>query len=61
LDGTDVRTFAMRSQATFRTFMIQLADLCSTKWNKEADAWHPNEDELMGAVQVVRSVRPTSQ
>ena len=41
--------------------MIQLADLCSTKWNKEADAWHPNEDELMGAVQVVRSVRPTSQ
>ena len=53
--------FATRSQATFRTFMIQLADLCSTEWNKESEAWHPNEDELMAAVQVVRSVRPRNE
>jgi hypothetical protein len=53
--------FATRSQATFRTFMIQLAELCSSDWDKEADAWHPNEDELMAAVQVVRSVRPRNE
>jgi hypothetical protein len=53
--------FATRSQATFRTFMIQLADLCSTEWSKESEAWHPNEDELMAAVQVVRSVRPRNE
>lgn len=53
--------FATRSQATFRTFMIQLAELCSTEWSEESEAWHPNEDELMAAVQVVRSVRPRNE
>ena len=53
--------FATRSQATFRTFMTQLAELCTSDWDKEADAWHPNEDELMAAVQVVRSVRPRNE
>jgi hypothetical protein len=53
--------FGTRSQATFRTFMTQLAGLCSTSWNKETDAWHPEEDELGASVQIVRSVRPRNE
>lgn len=53
--------FATRSQGTFRTFMIQLSNLCSTAWNEEADAWHPNEDELIAAVQIVRAIRPRNE
>jgi hypothetical protein len=53
--------FGTRSQATFRTFTNQLAELCSTQWNKEAEAWHPSEDELVAAIQIVRSVRPRSE
>lgn len=53
--------FGTRSQGTFRTFMCQLAELCSTEWNEEARAWHPSEDELVAAVQIVRSTKPRNE
>lgn len=53
--------FGTRSQATFRTFTNQLAELCSTEWNDATKAWHPNEDELLAAVQIVRSTRPRTE
>jgi hypothetical protein len=53
--------FGTRSLATFRTFMCQLAELCSTDWNKAEDAWHPSEDELVAAVQIVRSTKPRNE
>jgi hypothetical protein len=53
--------FGTRSEATFRTFTRQLAELCSTDWNDETKAWHPNEDELLAAVQIVRSTRPRNE
>src|SRR6476659_5070208 len=53
--------FGTRSQATFRTFMCQLAELCSTDWNKAEEAWHPSEDELIAAVQIVRSTKPRNE
>lgn len=53
--------FATRSQATFVTFMTQLAELCSTTWSESGQAWHPSEDELVAAVQIVRSARPRNE
>jgi hypothetical protein len=53
--------FGTRSQATFRTFMCQLAGLCSNDWNEADKAWHPSEDELVAAIQIVRSTRPRNE
>ena len=53
--------FGTRSQATFRCFMIQLSQLCSSDWDKQSEAWHPDEDELMAAVQIVRSTKPRNE
>lgn len=53
--------FGTRSQATFRTFTNQLAQLCSTDWNEDSKAWHPNEDELVASIQIVRSTRPRNE
>jgi len=53
--------FGTRSQATFRTFMVQLASLCSTAWDKGSEAWYPDEDELVAAVQIVRSAKPRNE
>jgi len=53
--------FATRSQATFRTFMCQLSELCSNEWHEEQEAWHPAEDELITAVQIVRSTKPRNE
>ena len=53
--------FGTRSQATFRTFMGQLAELCSTDWNEAESAWHPAQDELVAAVQIVRSTKPRNE
>lgn len=53
--------FGTRSQGTFRTFMCQLAELCSSDWNQTEEAWHPAEDELIAAVQIVRSTKPRSE
>jgi hypothetical protein len=53
--------FGTRSQATFRTFMIQLSTLCSTVWDKQSEARHPDEDELIAAVQIVRSTKPRNE
>jgi hypothetical protein len=41
--------------------MIQLAELCSSDWNEAQKAWHPAEDELIAAVQIVRSTRPRNE
>lgn len=53
--------FGTRSQATFITFMRQLAALCSTDWNEAQGARHPNEYELVAAVQIVRSTKPRNE
>lgn len=53
--------FGTRSRATFHTFVTQLAELCSTDWNDETQVWHPNEHELLAAVQIVRSTRPRNE
>lgn len=53
--------FGTRSQATFRCFMIQLSGLCSEEWDKDGEGWHPNEDELTAAVQIVRSTKPRNE
>ena len=53
--------FGTRSQGTFRTFMCQLSELCSNEWNEAESAWHPAEDELVAAVQIVRSTRPRNE
>ena len=53
--------FATRSQSTFVTFMTQLSELCSTNWNEAENAWHPSQDELIAAVQIVRSARPRNE
>jgi hypothetical protein len=53
--------FGTRSQGTFRTFMCQLSELCSTDWNEDEGAWHPAEDELIAAVQIVRSTKPRNE
>lgn len=53
--------FGTRSQGTFRTFMCQLAELCSSDWNENEKAWHPAEDELIAAVQIVRSTKPRNE
>ena len=53
--------FATRSQATFITFMTQLSELCSTSWNETENAWHPSEQELIGAVQIVRATKPRNE
>jgi pyruvate/2-oxoglutarate dehydrogenase complex dihydrolipoamide acyltransferase (E2) component len=41
--------------------MCQLAKLCSTDWNEGKKAWHPAEDELVAAVQIVRSTKPKNE
>ena len=53
--------FGTRSQSIFRTFMYQLSELCSTEWNDAESAWHPAEDELVAAVQIVRSTKPRNE
>ena len=53
--------FGTRSQSTFRTFMSQLSELCSSDWNEAGQAWHPAEDELVAAVQIVRSTKPRNE
>ena len=53
--------FGTRSQATFRTFMCQLSEFCSSEWNEVEQAWHPAEDELVAAVQIVRSTKPRNE
>lgn len=53
--------FGTRSQAAFRCFMIQLSELCSNEWDKDAEGWQPNEDELTAAVQIVRSTKPRNE
>ena len=53
--------FGTRSQSTFRTFMCQLSELCSNEWNEDANTWHPAEDELVAAVQIVRSTKPRNE
>ena len=53
--------FGTRSQATFSCFMIQMSQLCSTEWDKESEAWRPDEDELTAAVQIIRSTKPRNE
>lgn len=53
--------FGTRSQATFRTFMTQLTELCTTDWNDAGEAWHPSEEELVAAVQIVRAAKPRNE
>ena len=53
--------FGTRSQATFRTFMVQLSELCSTEWDDAEGVWRPAEDDLVAAVQIVRSTKPRNE
>ena len=53
--------FATRSQANFTTFMTQLSELCSTSWNEADQAWHPSQQELIAAVQIVRATKPRNE
>jgi len=53
--------FGTRSQSTFCCFMTQLSELCSNEWNEETKSWHPAEDELVAAVQIVRSTKPRTE
>ncbi|QNN65263.1 hypothetical protein H9L12_01020 [Sphingomonas rhizophila] len=53
--------FGTRSQATFRTFMNQLSSLCDTVWNDDIQGRHPVQDELVAAVQIVRSLQPRNE
>lgn len=53
--------FATRSHATFTTFTTQLSRLCATRFDHEAQQWRPDEDELVAAIQIVRSLDPRNE
>lgn len=53
--------FGTRSGAAFDVFICQLAALCSVEWNDRTKAWHPNEQELIAAIQILRSVKPRNE
>lgn len=53
--------FGTRSQKTVQTFLDQLADLCPTRFDDAAGIWAPDEDQLVAAVQIVRSLAPRNE
>lgn len=55
------QNFGTRSQATFRTFIIQLSELCTLEYDHDAQGWQPNEDEMIAAIQIVGSIKPRNE
>jgi hypothetical protein len=53
--------FATRSSATLSAFITQMAALCPDQYDREAEQWRPDENQLVAAVQIVRSLKPSNE
>jgi hypothetical protein len=53
--------FGSRSQKTVQTFLDQLADLCPTRFDEDAQIWAPDDQQFAAAVQIVRSLKPRNE
>ena len=53
--------FGTRQRAVANVFVTQLAQLCSSTWDDEAQAWRPDEQQLQTAIALVQSLAPKDE